>query len=85
MNSMNSLNTYWAIILPKAAQSVAFGTFWMVTAFASLPRSPGEAAALDGASQWYPLWKGGTESAPAIKTMTALVFLWTWNSSASRW
>lgn len=81
MNSMNFLNTYWAMILPQAAQSVAFGTFWMVTAFASLPRSLSEAAALDGASQWNLLWKVLTPNlAPAIKTMTALVFLWTWNS-----
>ena len=81
MNSLNFLNTYWAMILPQAAQSVAFGTFWMVTAFASLPRSLGEAAALDGASQWHLLWKVlAPNVAPAIKTMTALVFLWTWNS-----
>ena len=81
MRTMNFLNTYWAMILPQVAQSVAFGTFWMVTAFASLPRSLGEAAALDGASQWSMLWKVLTPNlAPAIKTMAALVFLWTWNS-----
>ena len=81
MTSMNFLNTYWAMILPQAAQSVAFGTFWMVTAFRSLPRSLGEAASLDGASQWNLLWKVlAPNVAPAIKTMIALVFLWTWNS-----
>jgi raffinose/stachyose/melibiose transport system permease protein len=81
MTSLNFLNTYWAMILPQAAQSVAFGTFWMVTAFASLPRSLGEAAALDGASQWNLLWKVHVPNlSPAIKTMAALVFLWTWNS-----
>lgn len=81
MLDLNFLNTYWAMIIPQAAQSVAFGTFWMVTAFASLPRTLGEAAALDGASQWDLLWKVLTPNlAPAIKTMAALVFLWTWNS-----
>jgi len=81
MRDLNFLNTYWAMIIPQAAQSVAFGTFWMVTAFASMPRSLSEAAALDGASQWNLLWKVLTPNLkPAIKTMTALVFLWTWNS-----
>ncbi len=81
MRSMNFLNTYWAMILPQVAQSVAFGTFWLVTAFASLPRSLSEAAALDGASQWSLLWRVlAPNLAPAIKTMAALVFLWTWNS-----
>lgn len=81
LSSYGFLNTYWAMILPQAAQSVAFGTFWLTTAFAALPRSFGEAAALDGASQWQLLTRIHIPNlAPAIKTMAALVFLWTWNA-----
>lgn len=81
LTSYGFLNTYWAMILPQAAQSVAFGTFWLTTAFASLPRSLGEAAALDGASNWQLLTRVHIPNlAPAIKTMAALVFLWTWNA-----
>ncbi len=81
LTSYGFLNTYWAMILPQAAQSVAFGTFWLTTAFAALPRTLGEAAALDGASDWQLLTRVQVPNiAPAIKTMAALVFLWTWNS-----
>jgi raffinose/stachyose/melibiose transport system permease protein len=75
------VNTYWAMILPQVAQSVAFGTFWMYTAFRSLPISLSESAMLDGASHWKLLWRVLTPNvAPAVRTMAALVFLWTWNS-----
>lgn len=81
LSSFNFVNTYWAMILPQAAQSVAFGTFWLSTAFASLPPVLGEAAALDGASEWTLLTRVHVPNiAPAIKTMAALVFLWTWNA-----
>lgn len=79
--SLGLLNTYWAMILPQVAQSVAFGTFWLATAFRSLPNSLSEAAVLDGTSRWALLWRVLVPSiAPAIRTMLALVFLWTWNS-----
>src|SRR5258708_7337850 len=51
------VNTYWAMILPQVAQSVAFGTFWMYTVFRSLPRSLSESAIIDGASKWTLLWR----------------------------
>jgi raffinose/stachyose/melibiose transport system permease protein len=75
------VNTYWSMILPQAAQSVAFGTFWMYLAFRSLPGSLSEAARLDGASPSALLWRVLVPNvAPAVKTMAALVFLWTWNA-----
>ena len=37
-SSFNIVNTYWSMILPQAAQSIAFGTFWMYVAFRSVPR-----------------------------------------------
>lgn len=75
------INTYWAMILPQIAQSVAFGTFWLQIAYRALPASLSESAKLDGASRWTELWRVMTPNvAPAIRTMVALVFLWTWNS-----
>lgn len=75
------LNTYLALILPQAAQGVAFGVFWLTVAFRALPQGLMEAALLDGASQWQMLWKVAVPNlAPAIRTMCALTFLWTWNS-----
>lgn len=79
--SLGLLNGYWAMILPQVAQSVAFGTFWLVTAFRSLPRALAEAAVLDGSSRWGLLWRVLVPNiAPAVRTMMALVFLWTWNA-----
>lgn len=73
-------NTYWSIILPQIATSVAFGTFWMRTYFRSVPRSLVEAARLDGASSWFTLWRVLLPLAkPAVLTMAVLLFMWTWN------
>jgi raffinose/stachyose/melibiose transport system permease protein len=81
LSSFNLVNTYWSMILPQAAQSIAFGTFWMYTAFRSVPRSLSESARLDGASSVALLWRILVPNvAPAVKTMAALVFLWTWNA-----
>ena len=80
-SSFNLVNTYWSMILPQAAQSIAFGTFWMYMAFRSVPRSLSESARLDGASSLSLLWRILVPNvAPAVKTMAALVFLWTWNA-----
>jgi raffinose/stachyose/melibiose transport system permease protein len=78
---LNLVNTYWAMILPQIAQSVAFGTFWLSTAFRALPPSLSESAMLDGVSRWTALWRVLTPNiAPAVRTLAALLFLWTWNS-----
>jgi len=78
---VNIVNTYWSMILPQVAQSIAFGTFWMYVAFRSVPRSLSESARIDGASPVALLWRILVPTvAPAVKTMAALVFLWTWNA-----
>ena len=79
--SAGLINSYWAMILPQAAQSVAFGTFWMYVAFRSIPKSLSESATIDGASRLSLLWRILVPNVgPAVKTMAALVFLWTWNA-----
>jgi raffinose/stachyose/melibiose transport system permease protein len=73
-------DTYWALILPQAALSTAFGTFWMRAFFRSVPRSLIEAARLDGSSTWVTLWRIVLPlGRPAVLTMVVLVFMWTWN------
>jgi raffinose/stachyose/melibiose transport system permease protein len=78
--SFGLLNTYWALILPQIGQSVSFGTFWMRAFFRSSPRSLIEAARMDGASSFGVLRQVLLPQArPAITTLCALVFVYTWN------
>ena len=78
--SVGLLNTYWALILPQIGQSVSFGTFWMRAFFRSSPRSLIEAARIDGASSFGVLRRVLLPQArPAITTLCALVFVYTWN------
>jgi raffinose/stachyose/melibiose transport system permease protein len=80
LRSLGLTDTYWALILPQVALSVAFGTFWMRAFFVSTPRSLMEAARIDGASSWTTLWRVLVPfGRPAILTMMVLVFMWTWN------
>jgi multiple sugar transport system permease protein len=73
------LNTYWAIILPGAAG--AFAVFFMRQFFASIPDELGEAARIDGASEfrifaqiYLPLAKAGAA------VLAILTFQAGWNS-----
>ena len=78
--SVGLLNSYWALILPQIGQSVALGTFWMRSFFRSSPRSLIEAARIDGASSFTILTRVLLPQArPALTTLCALVFTYTWN------
>ncbi|MBB4661544.1 carbohydrate ABC transporter permease [Conexibacter arvalis] len=80
LRDLSLTDTYWALILPQIATSVAFGTFWMRAFFRSVPRSLVEAARIDGATSWFTLWRVLLPLAkPAVLTMTVLLFMWTWN------
>ena len=80
LRDLGLTDTYWALILPQVALSVAFGTFWMRAFFLAAPRSLVEAARIDGASSWTTLWRVLVPfGRPAILTMMVLVFMWTWN------
>jgi raffinose/stachyose/melibiose transport system permease protein len=80
LRDVSLTNTYWALILPQAGLSTAFGTFWMRAFFRSVPRSLVEAARLDGSNTLVTLWKVLLPLArPAVLTMIVLVFMWTWN------
>jgi raffinose/stachyose/melibiose transport system permease protein len=80
LRDLGLTDTYWSLILPQAALSTAFGTFWMRAFFRSVPRSLIEAARLDGSSSWVTLWRIVLPlGRPAVLTMIVLVFMWTWN------
>jgi raffinose/stachyose/melibiose transport system permease protein len=80
LRELELIDTYWSLILPQIALSVAFGTFWMRAFFRAAPRSLLEAARIDGASSWTTLWRVLVPlGRPAILTMMVLVFMWTWN------
>jgi raffinose/stachyose/melibiose transport system permease protein len=80
LRDVGMTDTYWALILPQAGVSVAFGSFWMRAFFRSVPRSLMEAARLDGSSSWVTLWRVVLPlGRPAVLTMVVLVFMWTWN------
>ncbi|GAA1684673.1 carbohydrate ABC transporter permease [Fodinicola feengrottensis] len=73
-------DTYWALILPQTAQSIAFGTFWMRAFFRGSHGSLVEAARIDGANSWTTLWRVLVPAGrPAITTMVVITFMWTWN------
>jgi raffinose/stachyose/melibiose transport system permease protein len=73
-------DTYWSLILPQSALSLAFGVYWMRAFFRSVPRSYVEAARVEGASTWQLLWHIMAPLArPAIATMIILSFMWNWN------
>jgi raffinose/stachyose/melibiose transport system permease protein len=80
LRDLQLTDTYWALILPQAGTSIAFGTFWMRAFFRTVPRSLVEAARIDGASSWLILWRVLMPLArPAVLTMMVLLFMWTWN------
>ncbi len=80
LRTVGLTDTYWALILPQTAQSLAFGIFWMRNQFRTFPSEIMEAGRLDGATDWRLLWRIVVPpSAPAIITMCLLVSMWTWN------
>ncbi|QKW48493.1 carbohydrate ABC transporter permease [Streptomyces buecherae] len=80
LRHLDLTDTYWGLILPQAAQSLAFGVFWMRTYFRGSARSVIEAARIDGANSWTTLWRVLVPMArPAISTLVVIVFMWTWN------
>ncbi|MCG2799012.1 MAG: carbohydrate ABC transporter permease [Cellulomonas sp.] len=80
LRGMGLTNTYWGLIAPQVAQSLAFGTFWMRNNFKQFPTSIIEAARLDGASEWKLMWRVALPALrPAVLTMCLLLGMWTWN------
>lgn len=80
LRSAGLTNTYWALILPQTAQSLAFAVFWMRNQFREFSGEVIEAARLDGARDFRLLWQVMVPTAIApVMTMSLLVTMWTWN------
>lgn len=80
VKALGLLNTRWAIILPLIGLYMPFGVYWMRTHFVNMPKELGEAAQIDGATEWKQFWLVQVPLArPAIMSLTILFFLWTWN------
>lgn len=80
LRHFNLIDTYWSVILPQVAGSVAFGTFWMRAFFLSTPRSLIEAAMIDGATHFDVLRRVLLPAArPALQTLAVLLFMFSFN------
>lgn len=74
----NMINTYWAMILPTAANG--FGIFLLRQYFATIPFELEEAAILDGANPLQILWYILLPlSRPALVTLFLFTFIGEWN------
>lgn len=84
-NSLNLINTYIPLIVPKFLAMDGFFTFLFYQFIRGLPRELDEAAKIDGAGHiriffqvLLPLMK------PAIGTCAVFTFMWTWNDFFSQ-
>lgn len=78
LKSGNLINTYWALILPTAANG--FGIFLMRQYFSTIPIELEEAAALDGANKLQIIWHILLPLAkPAVITLFLFTFIGEWN------
>ncbi|NJQ14666.1 carbohydrate ABC transporter permease [Streptomyces bohaiensis] len=78
--TLGTLNTRWAVILPLIGLFMPFGVFWMRAHFVNVPRELSEAARVDGAGVWQEFRRVQLPLAlPALSALAILYFLWTWN------
>ncbi len=80
MQTTGLLDTYQGLILVYVAYSLSFTTFFMTNFFKTLPAELGEAALIDGASQFDIFFKVYLPLAqPGLITMGIFNFLGQWN------
>lgn len=73
------LDTYLGLIVPYPYLSTAFGTFLLRQFFIMIPKSLDAAARLDGCGDWGIFWHVILPSSkPALATVAAFAFIWTW-------
>jgi raffinose/stachyose/melibiose transport system permease protein len=80
LHRLGLLNTYWALILPQAAMSVAFATLFLRPCLLDVPGELLDSASIDGCNKIsmmrhviFPLVK------PSLSSLVVLFFLATWN------
>ncbi len=78
LRNANLINTYWALILPTAANG--FGIFLMKQYFMTIPIELEQAAELDGANRLQVIWHILLPLAkPAVITLFLFTFIGEWN------
>ena len=78
ISNLGWANTYQGLVIPFLAS--AFGVFMLRQFFMALPRDLYDAAKIDGATDWYYLWKVVVPlSKGAIAALTIFSFLGAWN------
>ena len=78
IKDLGLVNTRTGLILPVVG--TAFGTFLMRQYFLQMPKELGEAATVDGASQWQVFYKVYARLAgPPLATLAVLAFAAYWN------
>lgn len=79
INSLGLIDTIWALVLPGAVP--IFSVILLMNFFRGLPRELDEAGAMDGAGQWYLLFRVFVPlSLPALATVTLFSIVGHWNS-----
>ena len=79
IQAFGMVNSYWGIILPQIAVSVAVFIFKQF--FDGLPHELEEAALMDGASRWRVYWQIWMPlSQPAIAAVAIFAFVASWNN-----
>lgn len=75
---LGALDTYWPLILPSFFGS-AYHIFLLRQFFLTIPGQLGEAAKIDGASEWGILWRIYLPlSKPALAVVAIFTFQWSW-------
>ncbi len=78
ISNLGWANTYQGLTIPFLAS--AFGVFLLRQFFMSLPKDLYDAAKIDGASDWYYLWRVVVPlSKGAVAALTIFSFLGAWN------
>lgn len=78
LRQLKLINSLWALVLPCIVSPI--GIFLMRQSYLSIPKSLGDAAAIDGCSPWGIFWRIFLPlSKPTMTTLTIFAFMNTWN------
>ena len=79
-NTLDMINTFWPLVLPKFLATEAFFVFLLVQFMRQMPRDMDEAARIDGAGHLRIFWAIIVPLIkPALITCAIFSFIWSWN------
>ena len=79
-NSLDLVDTFWPLLLPKFLATEAFFVFLLVQFIRQMPRDMDEAARIDGAGHLRIFWSIILPLIkPALITCSIFAFIWAWN------